>query len=82
MPAQAGILAPRPHRWAAVSVARRPAVVAAIGIGLLAVALVAGIAAGSVAIAPGDTLGILTRRLLGLNIVPTQFQRAERIFII
>jgi iron complex transport system permease protein len=71
VPAHAGILAPRPHRWAALPVARRPVVVAAIGIALLAVALVAGIAAGSVAIAPGDTLGILGRRLLGLNIVPT-----------
>ncbi len=71
MPTHVGILAPRPHRWAALPVARRPVVVAAIGIGLLAVALVAGIAAGSVAIAPGDTLGILGRRLLGLNIVPT-----------
>ena len=71
MPANAGILAPRPRRGVALPVARRPVVVAAIGIALLAVALVAGIAAGSVAIAPGDTLGILGRRLLGLNIVPT-----------
>jgi iron complex transport system permease protein len=54
-------------------------VVAAIGIGLLAVALVAGIAAGSVTIAPGDTLGILARRLLGLNIVPTWSAAEETI---
>jgi iron complex transport system permease protein len=40
---------------------------------------VAGIAAGSVAIAPGDTLGILGRRLLGLDIARTWPLTAETI---
>ena len=79
MPARAGILAPRPHRWASVSVARRPVVVAAIGIGLLAIALVAGIAGGAVAIAPGTTLGILGHRLLGLNVAQTWSAAEETI---
>lgn len=79
MPAQAGILAPRPTRWFGVSVARRPLVVAAIGLVLLAVALVAGIAGGSVSIAPGDTLGILGRRLLGLDIARTWTAAEETI---
>ena len=46
---------------------------------LLAVALVAGIAAGSVAISPADTLGILANRLLGLNVTPTWTAAAETI---
>ena len=79
MPAQAGILAPRPTRWSRVSVARRPLVVAAIGLAVLAIALVAGIAAGSVAIAPGETLGILGRRLLGLNLARTWTAAEETI---
>ncbi|MBI3745296.1 MAG: iron chelate uptake ABC transporter family permease subunit [Chloroflexi bacterium] len=79
MPAQAGILAPRPTRWPRVAVARRPFVVAAVGIGLLLLALVAGIAAGSVAIAPGDTLGILGRRLLGLDLARTWSAAEETI---
>jgi iron complex transport system permease protein len=59
--------------------ARRPVAVAAVGLVLLDVALVAGIAAGTVAIAPGDTLGILGRRLLGLDIAPTWAASAETI---
>lgn len=46
---------------------------------LLLVALVAGIAAGSVVISPVDTLGILGRRLLGLNVTPTWTTAAETI---
>ncbi|MBI2763930.1 MAG: iron chelate uptake ABC transporter family permease subunit [Chloroflexi bacterium] len=49
------------------------------GLVLLAVALVAGIAAGSVSIAPGETLGILARRLLGLNVAPTWSVATETI---
>ena len=79
MPAQAGILAPRPTRWSRVTVARRPLVVAAIGVAVLAIALVAGIAAGSVAIAPGETLGILGQRLLGLDIARTWTAAEETI---
>lgn len=50
---------------------RRPVVLAGAGVGLLLVMLVAGVAAGTVAIAPGDTLGILAHRLLGLNVSRT-----------
>lgn len=46
---------------------------------LLAVALVTGIAAGSVAISPADTLGILAHRLLGLNVTQTWTPAAETI---
>ena len=53
--------------------------VAVSGAVLLAVALVAGIAAGSVAISPADTLGILANRLLGLNVTPTWTAAAETI---
>ena len=49
------------------------------GLGLLALALVGGIAVGSVVIPPGDTIGILGRRLLGLNITPTWTAAAETI---
>ncbi len=67
----------RPSWWAGL--ARRPLAVAAVGLALLAVALVAGIAAGTVAIAPGETLGILGRRILGLDIAPTWAPAAETI---
>ena len=46
---------------------------------LLAIALVAGIAAGSVPISPADTLGILAHRVLGLNVTPTWTVAAETI---
>ncbi len=59
--------------------ARRPLVVAAVGIALLAAVVVAGIGAGSVAIAPLDTLAILARRVLGLNVAPTWSVAAETI---
>ena len=78
MPADVGILAPRPRRWPRAAV-RRPIVLAAIGIVALLVALVAGIAVGAVTIAPGDTLGILGRRLLGLDIARTWTAAEETI---
>ncbi|TAK00104.1 MAG: iron ABC transporter permease [Chloroflexota bacterium] len=60
---------------------RRPIAVAAVGLVILAAAVVAGIAAGTVAIAPGDTLAILGRRILGLDIAPTWAATAETIVI-
>ncbi len=48
--------------------ARRPLVLAGLGFTSLAVALVAGVAAGSVFVPPGDTLAILAHRLLGLDL--------------
>jgi iron complex transport system permease protein len=49
----------------------RPVVLAIVGLVLLLVMLVAGVAAGTVAIAPGDTIGILAHRILGLNVAVT-----------
>ncbi|MCI0582153.1 MAG: iron ABC transporter permease [Chloroflexi bacterium] len=79
-PGQA-IAAARPGRVGRLGHVRRPVVLGVVGLTLLAVALVAGIAAGTVAIAPGDTLGILARRLLGLDIAPTWAATAETIVI-
>lgn len=62
------------------SIARRPAVLAGIGIVGLLVALVAGVAAGSVFVPPGDTLAILAHRLLGLDLgIP--WTRAEETIV-
>ncbi len=79
MPASVGILSSRPRRWLRAAAVRRPIVVAAIGIVALVVALVAGIAVGAVTIAPGDTLGILGRRLLGLDVARTWTAAEETI---
>jgi iron complex transport system permease protein len=50
------------------SIARRPLVLVAAGVVGLLVALIAGIAAGSVFVPPGDTVAILAHRLLGLDL--------------
>lgn len=50
------------------SIARRPLVLAGLGLGALAVVFVAGVAAGSVFVPPGDTIAILAHRLLGLDL--------------
>ncbi|HET7182797.1 MAG TPA: iron chelate uptake ABC transporter family permease subunit [Candidatus Limnocylindrales bacterium] len=55
-------------RHARPSIARRPLALAAVGIGALLVVLVAGVAAGSVFVPPGDTLAILAHRLFGLDL--------------
>jgi iron complex transport system permease protein len=55
-------------RAARASIARRPLVLAAGGVGALLVVLVAGVAAGSVFVPPGDTLAILAHRLFGLDL--------------
>ena len=55
-------------RGARASIARRPFVLAVIGIAALFVMLVAGVAAGSVFVPPGDTIAILAHRLLGLDL--------------
>src|SRR5829696_6018803 len=61
------------------SVARRPLVLAGFGVlGLLAV-LVAGVAAGSVFVPPGDTVAILAHRLLGLDAGAAWTQAQETI---
>jgi iron complex transport system permease protein len=64
----AGIAASRSRAAARPALARRPLALAALGIGGLLATLVAGVAAGSVAVPPGDTLAILAQRLLGLDL--------------
>jgi iron complex transport system permease protein len=56
------------HRGTVRSIGRRPAVLAVVGVIGLLVALVVGVAAGSVFVPPGDTLAILAHRLLGLDL--------------
>jgi iron complex transport system permease protein len=58
---------------------RRPTLVAMAGLGGLVVALFVGVGFGSVAVAPGDTLGILAHRLLGLDVTRTWSPVAETI---
>ena len=57
----------RPHARTR-SIARRPLVLAGLGLGGLLVVLVAGVAAGSVFVPPGDTIAILAYRLFGLDL--------------
>jgi iron complex transport system permease protein len=61
--------------------ARRPIVLAGIGLGLLALVVLAGVAAGSVFVPPGDTLAILAHRVLGLDIATT-WTRAEETIVV
>jgi iron complex transport system permease protein len=60
------VVAGRTGAW--TSRARRPLALAAAGFAILALALVAGVAAGSVFVPPGDTLAILAHRLLGVDL--------------
>jgi iron complex transport system permease protein len=50
---------------------RRPAPLIAVGLLVLAVVATAGVALGSVAVAPGDTLAILVHRLLPVDLAQT-----------
>ncbi|HET7677449.1 MAG TPA: iron ABC transporter permease [Candidatus Limnocylindrales bacterium] len=59
----------------------RATAMAAGGSAALAAVLVAGVALGSVAVAPGDTLGILAGRLLGLPVAATWPASAETIVL-
>jgi iron complex transport system permease protein len=56
------------RRGAARSIARRPLVLAGVGVAALAAVFVAAVAAGSVFVPPGDTLGILAHRIFGLDL--------------
>jgi iron complex transport system permease protein len=58
---------------------RRPILAAVVGLVALGVAIIAAVGIGSVAVAPGDTLGILAHRLLGLDIATTWTPTAEAI---
>ncbi len=77
--ASATVAAPRSRAGARSSAARRPIVLAGLGIGGLLVMLVAGVAAGSVAVPPGDTLAILAYRLFGLEFGATWTAAQETI---
>jgi iron complex transport system permease protein len=56
------------RRSSSRSTARRPLALAALGLGGLAAVFVAGVAAGSVFVPPGDTIAILAHRLFGLDL--------------
>jgi iron complex transport system permease protein len=58
---------------------RSPILLGAAGVVGLVVALLAGVGFGSVAVAPGDTLGILAHRLFGLDVAQTWPATAETI---
>jgi iron complex transport system permease protein len=62
-------------------ITRRPALLAGLGLVALFVVLVAGVAAGSVFVPPGDTLAILAHRLLGLDLGTTWTSAEETIVI-
>jgi len=82
MPATGAALATaRPGLGARSSLARRPLLLAGLGIAVLFVALVAGVAAGTVAVPPGDTLAILAHRFLGLDL-GIAWTRAEETIVI
>ena len=74
----AAALAPR-RRTGQRSIARRPLALGGLGLVALAVALVAGVAAGSVFVPPMDTIAILAHRLLGLDLGITWTQAQETI---
>jgi len=72
---------PKVHAGRFEALRRRPVALAVLGLGLVAVSLVAGIAAGSVAVPPEDTIAILGRRLLGLDLPVTWTPAAETIVV-
>ena len=67
MAVPAAVVARRPGS-SLVRARRRPVVLALGGLALLAVALVMGVALGTVSIAPGETLAILASRVFGLTL--------------
>ncbi|HYX12290.1 MAG TPA: iron chelate uptake ABC transporter family permease subunit [Candidatus Acidoferrum sp.] len=72
-------LAARPTTGLRLPARRSPLLLGLAGLVGLAIVLLAGVGFGSVAVAPGDTLGILAHRLLGLDIAPTWPATAETI---
>jgi iron complex transport system permease protein len=62
------------------SVARRPLLLAGLGFAGLAAVFVAGVAAGSVFVPPGDTIAILAHRLFGLDL-GVHFTAAEETIV-
>jgi iron complex transport system permease protein len=72
-------LATRPTTGLRLPARRSPLLLGLAGLVGLVIVLLAGVGFGSVAVAPGDTLGILAHRLLGLDIAPTWPATAETI---
>ncbi|HEY6056659.1 MAG TPA: iron chelate uptake ABC transporter family permease subunit [Candidatus Limnocylindrales bacterium] len=69
------------HRARSGVLRRRPLALLAAGAACLAVVSVLGVGLGSVAVAPGDTLAILGRRLLGLPLHVTWSPAVETIIL-
>jgi iron complex transport system permease protein len=67
------------HIRAAAPFRSRPIAIGLVGVVALVVALVLGVGLGSVAVAPGDTLGILATRVLGLDVTRTWSTATEAI---
>ena len=78
MAVPAAVVARRPGS-SLVRARRRPVVLALGGLALLAVALVMGVALGTVSIAPGETLAILASRVFGIDVGRTWAPAAETI---
>ncbi len=78
-------MAPGPAPWVPsrlrVALRRRPVVLTAAGLVGLAAVLVAGVAVGTVAVPPEQTLAILAHRLLGLDLTPTWTAAQETIVV-
>jgi iron complex transport system permease protein len=75
----AAVALPRFRARLRLALARRPLALAAGGVAALTAVLVAGVAAGSVAVPPEQTLAILGHRLLGLDLAPTWTSAQETI---
>ncbi|HTS15509.1 MAG TPA: iron ABC transporter permease, partial [Candidatus Sulfotelmatobacter sp.] len=75
VPTLADLVRARTPRW------RRPVTVAAVGLAAVAVAVLAGIAFGSVTIPVGDTVAILAHRLLGWPVAVTWPASSETIVL-
>jgi iron complex transport system permease protein len=72
-------VAARPASGLRLPARRSPIILGLAGLVGLVVVLLAGVGFGSVAVAPGDTLGILAHRLLGLDVAQTWPATAETI---
>jgi iron complex transport system permease protein len=70
----------QPRLWVG-GIRDRPVRLVVLGLGALAVALVLGVGVGSVAIDPGQTLGILAHRFLGLDVPRTWSDATETIVV-
>ncbi len=69
----------RPIIGRATGMRARPVLLTGLLLGALAVALVLGVAMGSVAVAPGDTIAILASRVLGIDLGVTWSEASETI---